>query len=200
MSQKETSDIWDDEKDVLLNHEYDGIRELDNHMPRWWILGFYFTIAFAVVYMAYYHVLGGPSDVDEYNAEMAAAAATAVPAHQTGPAMDYSTLVALTDEESLAQGKTIYGTICHVCHGAGGEGLVGPNLTDAYSVHGCDLTSLITSTKTGFPELGMPPYGGGAVLSDEQLHLVSSYILSLSGSNPANAKPIDPSREIACPS
>jgi cytochrome c oxidase cbb3-type subunit 3 len=53
MSKKETSDIWDDEQDVLLNHEYDGIRELDNHMPRWWILGFYFTIAFSVVYMAY---------------------------------------------------------------------------------------------------------------------------------------------------
>lgn len=200
MSKKETSDIWDDEQDVLLTHEYDGIRELDNHMPRWWILGFYFTIAFSVVYMAYYHVLGGPSDVDEYHAQMAAAAATAVPAHQTGPAMDYTTLTALTDEESLAHGKAVFGTICTACHGAAGEGLVGPNLTDAFSVHGCDLTSIIVSTKTGFPELGMPPYGGGAVLSDEQLHLVSSYILSLSGSNPANAKPIDPAREIACPS
>lgn len=200
MSKKETSDIWDDEKDVLMSHEYDGIRELDNHMPRWWILGFYACIAWSVVYMAYYHVFGGPSDVDEYNAEMAAAAATAMPAHQTGPAMDYTTLVALTDDASLASGKTVYGTLCFACHGSNGEGTIGPNLTDGFSVHGCDLVSLITSTKTGFPDLGMPPYGGGAVLNDEQLHQLASYILSLKGTNPANAKPIDPAREIACPS
>lgn len=198
MSTKPESDIWDDEKDVLLDHEYDGIRELDNHMPRWWILGFYFTIAFSVVYMAYYHVFGGPSDIDEYNAELAAAEATAKPAHQTGPSMDYSTLTALTDEASLAKGKAVYGTICFACHGANGEGMVGPNLTDAFSVHGCDLASIIISTKTGFPELGMPPHGGGKVLNDEELHQLASYILSLYGTNPPNAKPIDPAREIAC--
>lgn len=199
MSEKKTSDIWDDEKDVLLNHEYDGIRELDNHMPRWWVLGFYASIVFAVVYMGYYHVFGGPSDIDEYNAEMAAAASTVTPAHQTGPSMDYSTLVALSDEASLAKGKTLYGSICFACHGAAGEGSIGPNLTDDFSVHGCDLASIITSTKSGFPELGMPPYGGGKVLNDEELHLLASYILSLGGTDPANAKPIDPAREIACP-
>jgi len=199
MSKKETSDIWDDEKDVLLNHEYDGIRELDNHMPRWWVLGFYATIVFAVVYMAYYHVFGGPSDIDEYNAEMAAAA-IANPAVQAGPSLDYSTLVALSDETSLARGKTLYGAICFACHGAAGEGTIGPNLTDNFSVHGCDLESVIVSTKIGFPELGMPPYGGGKVLNDEELHLLGSYILSLGGTNPPNAKPIDPAREIACPS
>lgn len=199
MNKQPKSDIWDDEKDVLLDHEYDGIRELDNHMPRWWILGFYFTIAFSVVYMAYYHVFGGPSDIDEYNAQLAEAAANVKPAHQTGPSVDYTTLAVLTDAESIARGKTVYGTICFACHGAAGEGMVGPNLTDAYAAHGCDLASIMNATKTGFPTLGMPPYGGGKVLSDEELQLVASYILSLKGSNPPNAKAIDPAREIACP-
>ncbi len=197
-----SSDIYDDEKDVLLDHEYDGIRELGNPMPRWWVLGFWFTIVFGLAYLAHYHVLGtGPSDVEEYLAEMDAARAPTGGPEQPGttePAAPVQ-LVFLTDQASLDKGKTLYGGICFACHGANGEGLVGPNLTDAFAVAGCDIESMVTSIRKGFPEKGMPAFGGGGPMNDQQLVELASYLHSLQGSNPANAKPIDPARELPCP-
>lgn len=197
INKNQQADVFDDEKDMLLDHNYDGIRELDNHMPRWWIFGFYFTILFAVLYMMFYHVLGwGPSSDGEYQMEMASAVKP--PAVDSGTPADWANLVYLSDAESVEKGKVLYNQICNVCHGANGEGLVGPNLTDAFWIAGCDLPSVMTSIKTGFPAKGMPAYGGGKALNTDELVLVSSYIHSLQGSNPANAKPIDASREVAC--
>jgi len=184
-----------DDKDKLLDHEYDGIRELDNHMPRWWVLGFYFTIAFSVVYMIYYHIAGGPSSDQEYQAEMAAApqkpAATAAVA-DTG-------LKPLTDAASLAAGEKLYvSQTCSACHNANLGGLVGPNLTDDFWIHGCDYATVMNNVKQGFQQKGMMPYGNGKPLQDNELQQLVSYIFSKRGSNPPGAKAIDPEREKKC--
>jgi cytochrome c oxidase cbb3-type subunit 3 len=198
VNKKQQADIFDDEKDVLLDHNYDGIRELDNHMPGWWVFGFWFCILFAVLYLLFYHVLGwGPSSKGEYEAEMAGVVSQR-PTTPTVNTDDWVELTFLTDVESVEKGKVIYNTICNVCHGANGEGLVGPNLTDEYWVNGCDPKSIMISVQTGFPAKGMPAYGGGKQLNTDELQLVSSYIHSLKGSKPANAKPIDPIRELIC--
>ena len=141
--------------DELLDHEADGIREFDNALPRWWLYGFYLTIAFAAVYVVNYHVLaaplfGRPGMVAEYEAEVEAAPrVTAAPG--SGPAI---ALVALRDEPSLAQGRSIFegpDNVCSSCHRADLGGTIGPNLTDEYWLHGCSLQQIVTSIRTGFP-------------------------------------------------
>lgn len=194
---KEDAEVFDDERDLLLDHNYDGIRELDNHMPRWWLLGFWLSIFIAIGYMMFYHVLGlGQNQIEEYEEEMANA--VTVKKVEPSNAADWVNLTYLTDSESIGKGKGLYNSICNVCHGGNGEGLVGPNLTDEYWMHGCDLTSVMTSIKVGFASKGMPAYGGGKALDTDELHNLASYIHSLKGSKPANAKPIDAAREVVC--
>ena len=192
-----------DKKDELLNHEYDGIREFDNALPRWWLYGFYLTIVFAIVYAINYHALstplwGKPGMVAEYEAEMAEAAVFA--ASRPGPTGPSATLVALTDEESLARGQALYegSHLCAACHREDLGGLVGPNLADDLWIHGCTPAELVTNIATGFPMLGMLPYGSGAAMSDEELLQVVRYILSKRGRNPADARAADPERDKAC--
>ncbi|BCS34423.1 hypothetical protein TBR22_A36500 [Luteitalea sp. TBR-22] len=193
-----------DKKDELLSHEYDGIREFDNALPRWWLYGFYFTIVFGIVYAINYHMLptpiwGQPGMVAEYNAEVEAAnrlAATRPKA--AGPT---ATLAALTDADSLARGQAIFegnDNLCHSCHRKDLGGLVGPNLTDNLWIHGCTPAELVKNVTTGFPPLGMLPYGSGKKLSDEQLLQVVSYVLSKQGSNPVNPRAVNPDREKPC--
>ncbi len=196
--------ILDDEKDILLDHEYDGIQELDNNMPGWWLYGFYFTIAFAVVYLLYYDVIGwGPSQEEEYAIEMQRAEerfGTAT-AEEPAEALNWAELAVLTDEASLGAGKALYEStrnLCVTCHGNAGQGLVGPDLTNEYWKHGCDLESIVNSIRVGFPARGMPAYGSGAPLTDEELHQLSSYIISLRGTNPPGAKAPDMSRSERC--
>lgn len=194
---KQEAEVFDDEKDLLLDHNYDGIRELDNHMPSWWLAGFWLSILFAILYMMFYHVLGwGQSSKEEYEMEMASA--VTVKKVDTSSSEDWLNLTYLTDTESVGKGKVLYNSVCNVCHGGNAEGLVGPNLTDEYWMHGCDLTSVMTSIKVGFPTKGMPAYGGGKALDTDELQLLSSYIHSLKGSKPSNPKPIDAAREVVC--
>jgi len=195
--------ILDDERDLLLDHEYDGIQELDNKMPPWWLYGFYVTIAFSVVYLLYYDVLRwGPSQEEEYEREMAAAELRfGSVAAEPESTLDFTQLVALTDDVSLAAGKDIYMSsrnLCATCHGGQGQGLVGPDLTNDYWKHGCDLSSIVTSIRVGFPARGMPAYGSMARLNDEELHQLASYIISLRGTNPPGAKAPDMSRSVEC--
>jgi cytochrome c oxidase cbb3-type subunit 3 len=199
--------------ETLPDHEPDGIREFDNALPRWWLYGFYFTIAFAVVYMVNYHLLprplfGQPGMIAEYEAEVAAAArslpkadglaSSAAARPQPSAAV---ALVARTDEQTLAQGRVLFeGTdgACFSCHRQDLGGLVGPNLTDDLWLHGCGVGDLVANIKSGFPQKGMLPYGVGKPMSDDQLLGLASYILSKRGSSPANPKPIDPERDKAC--
>ena len=189
-------------RDELLDHDADGIREFDNALPRWWLYGFYLTIVFAAVYVVNYHVLaaplfGRPGMVAEYEAEVEAAPrVTAAPA--SGPAV---ALVALRDEPSLAQGRSIFegpDNVCSSCHRADLGGTIGPNLTDEYWLHGCSVQQIVTSIRTGFPMKGMMPFGTGKPLTDTQVLQVASYVMARRGSSPADPKPIDPERDVAC--
>ena len=192
----------DPNRDRLLDHEADGIREFDNALPRWWLYGFYLTIVFAAVYVVNYHVLaaplfGRPGMVAEYEAEVEAAPrVTAAPAAGAAVA-----LVALRDEPSLAQGRSIFegpDNVCSSCHRADLGGTIGPNLTDEYWLHGCSLQQIVTSIRTGFPMKGMMPFGTGKPLTDTQVLQVASYVMARRGSSPADPKPIDPERDVAC--
>jgi cytochrome c oxidase cbb3-type subunit III len=194
----------DSNRDELLDHVADGIREFDNALPRWWLYGFYFTIAFAVVYMVNYHVLTTPvfgkaGMAAEYRAELDAAKITA-PTRLPGGSAN-ALLVALTDEPSLTKGRTIFenpDNVCSSCHRPDLGGMVGPNLTDDYWLHGCAVRDVVTSIKTGYPLKGMMPFGTGKPLTDEQLLQLASYVMSKRGSSPAGPKPIDPERDVIC--
>jgi len=175
------------EDTVMLDHDYDGIKELDNSLPPWWVAMFYITIFLGVIFLGYYHVLGGPSQSDEYEAEVKVAeqAKAAFAATQANN-IDEDNLEASTDEKELAIGKTVYTTNCVACHGANGEGGVGPNLTDEFWLHGGGITNVFKTVKNGVPEKGMIAWS--AQLKPTDIYKVSSYILTLQGSKPANAK------------
>lgn len=175
------------EDTVMLDHNYDGIKELDNSLPPWWVAMFYITIILSVVFLAYYHVLGGPSQSDEYNAEMKVAEqAKAAFAATQANTIDEDNLEASTDAKDLSIGQTIYTTNCVACHGANGEGGVGPNLTDEFWIHGGGITNVFKTVKNGVPEKGMIAWS--AQLKPADILKVSSYILSIQGSNPPNGK------------
>lgn len=174
-------------------HEYDGITELDNQLPRWWLLLFYFTIAYGVVYLTYYHVLGkGLSSKEAYVAEVAAAkeviaaATSAAGSGGEGSAAAAQPLEAGTDEAVLAEGKQIFATYCFTCHAADGGGLIGPNMTDDYFIHGPAFADSIRTATEGVPEKGMIAWK--TVLKPEQIHAVCSYIYTLRGTTPVTAK------------
>jgi cytochrome c oxidase cbb3-type subunit 3 len=187
-------------RDELLDHDADGIREFDNALPRWWLYGFYLTIAFAGVYMVNYHVLPTPlwgkaGMVAEYEAELQAAPRPLPMATANGVK-----LAVLSDQASLAEGRQIFdgpSNVCASCHRPDLGGLIGPDLTDDYWRHGCSIESVVASVKVGYPQKGMLPFGTGKPLDDEQVLKVASYILSKRGSGPANPKPTDAS-DVMC--
>ncbi|MDR8393424.1 c-type cytochrome [Aliifodinibius sp. S!AR15-10] len=194
--------LFDDEKDKLLDHEYDGIRELDNHMPVWWLWLFYFTIAFSVGYLLYYQVLGwGPTQHEEYQQEVAAAEARyGAPEEEGDPVKEFTWTVS-TEESDIAAGKELFmnpGQLCFTCHGNQGQGLVGPNLTDEQWLHGCSPKEVAASIINGYPDMGMLPYGSATKISNEQVQQLVSYIASIQGTEPADAKPADMSRAQPC--
>jgi cytochrome c oxidase cbb3-type subunit 3 len=177
------------EQDILMHHEYDGIRELDNVLPPWWLWLFYGTIVWSVVYVFNVHVSGTwLHQADEYEQEMAQAKAdVAAYLAKSAAAVDEKTVVALTDASALAAGKNTFVTYCKACHGENGEGnAVGPNLTDAYWIHGGGISDVFTTIKYGVVEKGMQSWKKD--LKPMEMQQVASYILSLQGSNPANAK------------
>ncbi|SIT79951.1 c-type cytochrome [Pontibacter indicus] len=173
-------------KDVIhSNHDFDGIQEYDNDLPPWWKYMFYVTIVFAVGYMLHYHVFRtGALQTEEYEMEMAQAALIAAQNVEDPNAV--TNFEVLTDASALESGKAIYLQNCAACHGQAGEGTVGPNLTDEYWLHGGDVNDIFKTVKFGVPSKGMVPWQGK--LTKDQMLEVSSYILSLQGSNPPNAK------------
>lgn len=192
-------------RDELLDHEADGIREFDNDLPRWWLYGFYFTIAIAVVYLINFHVLsspivGAPSIVAGYEADVRVAKEAADARRAAaGPA---DAVAALTDAASLEKGRAIFEgetNVCAACHRPDLGGLVGPNLTDDQWLHGCSMGEVMESIRNGYPSRGMLPFGSAAPLDDEQLRQVASYVLSKQGSAPVNPKAVDPERDKTCP-
>ena len=177
------------EEDILLNHDYDGIRELDNHLPPWWVKMFYATIVFAVVYLGAYHVWNiTPLQEEEYQLAMDEAKKE-VELFQSKMAntIDEKTVKLLVDDsKTVNSGKEIFVSKCAACHGQIGEGGVGPNLTDEYWLHGGTINDIFKTVKYGVPEKGMIAWQ--ATLKPNEIQSVSNYILSIQGTNPPNAK------------
>ncbi|HET9431575.1 MAG TPA: cbb3-type cytochrome c oxidase N-terminal domain-containing protein [Chitinophagaceae bacterium] len=174
------------EADLDLGHDYDGIRELDNRLPPWWIYGFYLTIIFAAVYLWRFHVSHtGPSSVQEYERSMARADAKIKALLQAkGEIIDENTVQVLSSTVDLAEGKNIFMKSCASCHKEAGGGDVGPNLTDEYWIHGGDVKSIFKTIRYGIN--AMPQWQNA--YSNKQIAQVTSYIKSLKGTNPPNPK------------
>ncbi len=176
----------DREKEVLMDHNYDGIRELDNPVPPWFNFLFYGTITFAIVYLIYFHVITDWSSIGEYNAEMEQARIQREILVRSGVFVNEDNVVQLTDAGALASGKDIFMKNCSSCHGNNGEGGVGPNLTDEYWLHGGGIKNVFKTIKYGVPQRGMISWQ--SQLGPKKIQEVASYILSLQGTNPPNAK------------
>ena len=177
------------EADILLDHEYDGIRELDNKLPPWWLYMFYASIVFSVFYMAYYQFMPGNTQLDEYEAELVQAAAEKEAyLAKAGANVDENTATILSGA-AIANGKKTFESLCIACHGTSGGSSpngVGPNLTDEYWIHGGGIKNIFKVIKYGVPTKGMIAWE--SQLTPVQIQEVSSYIITLQGTNPPNAK------------
>ncbi|PJJ83539.1 cbb3-type cytochrome c oxidase N-terminal domain-containing protein [Mucilaginibacter auburnensis] len=177
-----------EEKDLIIEHEYDGIQELDNPTPAWFMYLFYGTIVFAFVYLMVYHVLGvGQLQDEEYKTEMAVANKQKEAfLAKSGSNIDEKSVKLSTDPGDLAAGKSVFTASCAPCHGVQGQGVVGPNLTDDYWLHGGSVNAIFKTIKYGVTDKGMPTWE--KQLSPKQIADVANYIKSLHGTNPPNPK------------
>lgn len=175
------------EADVLLDHDYDGIRELDNSLPPWWKYGFYITIVVAFIYIAHFHVFAsGKNPLQEYNAEMEKVKIEKEAYEAQNKDKIDENNVPMADATGIAAAKVIFGEKCKACHGGAGEGGAGPNLTDNYWLHKGSLNDVYQSIKNGYPDKGMQSWA--TVFSPKEMSYLASYIKSLHGTNPPNAK------------
>lgn len=175
------------EKDIMMEDDFDGIRELNNKIPPWFNILFYGTILFAAIYLMAFHVFGtGQVSQDEYQAEVQEAEFQKEILLRQGKLVTEANVDELKDAGSLQSGKETFLTKCSVCHGRSGEGIVGPNLTDDYWIHGAGIKNVFKVIKNGVQQKGMPTWDGQ--LSPRQIQEVASYVLSLHGTNPPNAK------------
>ncbi|MDP2176794.1 MAG: cbb3-type cytochrome c oxidase N-terminal domain-containing protein [Bacteroidota bacterium] len=175
------------DKDLLLDHDYDGIQELDNDLPPWWKYGFYLTIVMAIVYFVGYHVTGTfKSSLQEYETELADAE-KAVSEYRTKMALnvDETNVVFLTEADKLSAGQAVYVKNCAVCHGNEGQGTIGPNFADNYWIYGGHAKDMFVVVKNGAKN-GMKAWKDE--LTPTEMQNVISYIHSLKGTNPANPK------------
>ena len=177
-----------DEKSIDLGHDYDGIRELDNKLPPWWVWTFYGSIVFAFAYMYVYHFSGSDwSSLQEYEMEVEKAQeAKDKFLAKMANAIDENSVVTLTDAASIEEGKGIYTLNCVACHGEDGRGTVGPNFCDPYWIHGGGIKDLFKTIKYGVPEKGMISWK--SQLNPSAMQKVASYILTFQGTNPSNPK------------
>jgi len=171
----------------LLDHEYDGIRELDNKLPRWWVWLFNLSILFAIGYMVFYHVLGrGQLMAAQYAEEMRIG--NEIKSKATKEFEDrMGSLQPSTDPVVLAEGKETFSKLCAPCHRADGGGLVGPNLCDDYWIHGSNFVDNLRTIWNGVPSKGMVTWK--TTLKPSTVYAAASYIYTLRGSHPKNPKP-----------
>jgi len=175
------------EADILLDHDYDGIKELDNALPPWWKYGFYITILVAVFYLLKFEVWHtGQNPTEEYNTEMVEAKAQTDAYLASAKENVDEKSVTMSDAAGVASGKLLFAKTCIACHLSNGEGSVGPNLTDDYWLHGGTINDVFKTLKYGYPDKGMQSWQ--STYSPVQLQQLASYVKSLKGSNPPNAK------------
>ncbi|WP_289024511.1 cbb3-type cytochrome c oxidase N-terminal domain-containing protein [uncultured Salegentibacter sp.] len=176
------------EDEILLDHNYDGIKELDNDLPSWWLYGFYVSIIFAFVYMGYYHIFDGETQTEEYLAEVAQAKEEIEAYKKANPDLiDASSVELLTEASDLEAGEQIFMTSCMACHKADGGGSIGPNLTDKHWILGGGISNVFQTVSEGGRD-GKGMVAWKSELSAQEIAQVSSYVISLEGTNPPNAK------------
>lgn len=178
------------ESEEILDHDYDGITEMDNKLPRWWVWLFNLSIVFAFFYLLFFHVLNlGPSSAKLYQQEIAAAKGEPEPT-PGGAAAALAAVpveeVPSTEDAVLAKGKQLFTLNCAVCHGQNAEGLIGPNLCDDSWIHGPTFANNLHTIREGVLAKGMIAWKG--VLKPADIQAVGSYIFTLRGSNPPNPK------------
>jgi cytochrome c oxidase cbb3-type subunit 3 len=178
----------EEEGEIILDHNYDGIKELDNDLPPWWLYGFYISIAFAAIYLLRYHVFSGPSQIDELETELADARISIEAYKKTAKGLvDVNTVTQLTEASDLAAGKKIFETNCVACHMADGGGGIGPNLTDQHWILGGDIKSIFKTVSEG-GRSGKGMIAWKAQLKPLEMAQVASYVLTFQGTTPANPK------------
>jgi cytochrome c oxidase cbb3-type subunit 3 len=177
----------ENENEIMLDHDYDGIRELDNDLPPWWKYGFYLTIIVSVVYLIHYHVANtGDLQIAEYTKEVERGKMEVAEFMKNAANNVDESNVKMLEGADLENGKQVFISTCAACHGKLGEGGVGPNLTDAYWVHGGSLADIFKSIKYGWADKGMKAWKED--LSPVQIAQITSFIRSINGTNPANGK------------
>ena len=175
------------EADVLLDHDYDGIKELDNALPPWWKYGFYITIVIGFIYLYNYHVSGsGKNPEQEYAMEMAEGKKQEEAYMAKTKDLVDENNITLSDAAGIAAGKALYTQSCVACHAADGGGGIGPNLTDNNWIHGGSLNNIYQTIKNGYPEKGMQAWQ--SMFSPVQMKNLTSFVKSLTGTKPANPK------------
>ena len=180
------------EGELMLDHDYDGIKELDNVLPPWWVNLFYATIIFGVIYLVRFHVMDAYTQAEEFEQEvqLANAELEKIKANSPKEEITLDKVVLLTDEASLAKGKEIFTNACAACHKADGGGIVGPNLTDEYWINGGGIKNvfkLISEGSKNNPSM----VAWNKTLESTDIQKVASYVLSLQGTKPAGAKPAE---------
>ncbi len=178
----------ENEGQLLLDHDYDGIKELDNTLPPWWVYLFYGTIIFAAIYLVRFEIMGADNQEMELKKEMAQAKVDIEEYMKTAPdLMDEESVTRLTDASSLAEGKTIFATNCVACHRPDAGGQIGPNLTDDHWILGGGIKNIFHTLEHGGRDgKGMISWKG--TLKPKEMQKVASYVLSLQGSNPKDPK------------
>jgi cytochrome c oxidase cbb3-type subunit 3 len=185
------SEPIENEEQLLLAHDYDGIKELDNNLPPWWVYLFYGCIAFAAIYLVRFEILGGDNQETELKNEMAQAKIEVAEYMKTAPdLMNEKTVTLLTDPADLAAGKAIFTTNCVACHRIDAGGQIGPNLTDKYWILGGGIKNVFHTLVNGGRD-GKGMISWKATLKPKEMQKVASYVLSLSGSNPKDPKAPD---------
>ena len=174
---------------LIPDHEYDGIQELDNPLPGWWLMTFYITIVFSIGYVIYFYALGGPSSDQELEASLEKIESKRAVVVTEDEEKSEEALVALvSDNERIEMGKNEFLAKCMACHGNLGQGLIGPNLTDDYWIHGDgSIKAIINQINVGVPEKGMPPWKGQ--IPPDLIENVAIYVYSIKGTNPPGARP-----------
>ena len=178
----------EEEGTILMNHDYDGIKELDNVLPPWWVNLFYACIVFALIYLVRFHILEGKDQKAEFETEMAEAKLAVEEYKKTAKDLiDENTVAQLTEPGDIAAGKVVFQANCIPCHRPDAGGAIGPNLTDEYWLLGGGIKNVFhTITEGGRDGKGMVAWKG--TLKPSEIQLVASYVLSLKGSNPKEAK------------
>lgn len=178
----------EEEEEIILDHEYDGIRELDNSLPPWWIYLFYATILFGVVYLVRFHVFDDYTQEEEYERAVAEAQIEINKYKQSSPDLfDVDNVELLTAEADLKRGKAVFNLNCASCHQPDGGGAIGPNLTDEYWILGGGIQNVFNTVYNG-GRSGKGMVAWNKTLKPGDIAKVSSYVISLQGTTPAKAK------------